>query len=100
MRKVLDTSSLRVLLKFAVLAWLPCAILGWADVAHAQESATEIVAVAVRQHGHVCENPQSAEPDHQNTTPDEKAWTIRCENGSYRVKFMGGSGAEVEPLDD
>jgi hypothetical protein len=100
MRKALDTSSLWVMLNLTVLAWLPCATLGWTDVAHAQESATEIVAAAVRQHGHVCEYPESAEADHQNTTPDEKAWIIRCENGSYRVKFMGGSGAEVEPVDD
>ena len=100
MRKVLDTSSLWVMLNLTVLAGLPYAALGWADVAHAQESATVIVAAAVRQHGHVCEHPESAEPDHQNTTPDEKAWIIRCENGSYKVKFMGSRGAEVEPVDD
>jgi hypothetical protein len=87
-------------LNLTVLAGLPFAAVGWSDVAQAQESTTEIVAAAVRQHGHVCEHPESVEPDHQDTTPDEKAWIIRCENGSYRVKFMGSGVAEVEPMDD
>jgi hypothetical protein len=100
MGRALRECGLWILLKLAVLAWLPSAALVWAELAQAQENPTEIVAAAVRQRGHVCDSPESAVPDHQNTTPDEKAWIIRCKSGSYRVKFKGDTGAEVEPVDD
>ena len=68
--------------------------------AFAQEDPKEIVAAAVRQNGHVCEHPESAVPDPENTSPGEKAWILHCENGVFRVKFMGDTGASVEPLND
>ena len=68
------------------------------SAAFAQEDAKEIVAAAVRQNGHVCDRPQSAEPDTQDTSAGEKAWILRCENAAFRVKFKGTAGANVEPL--
>jgi hypothetical protein len=66
----------------------------------AQEEPKEIVAAAVRQHGHVCDHPESAEPDPQDTSPGEKAWILHCENGAFRVKFTGDTGANVEPVSE
>jgi hypothetical protein len=68
--------------------------------AFAQEDPKEIVTAAVRQNGYVCEHPESVEPDSKNTSPGEKAWILHCENGAFRVKFMGDTGASVEPLND
>lgn len=65
----------------------------------AQEDPADVVAVAIRDHGLACTNPTDAERDEEASSPDEQAWTISCDEGSYRVKFMGDTGAEVTPLD-
>ena len=65
-----------------------------------QEDPEEILAAAVRQHGYVCDNPEGAEPDPQSTSPGEKAWILHCEDGAFRVKFMGDTGANVEPVSE
>jgi hypothetical protein len=70
----------------------------WADGATAQEAPKDIVAAAVRDKGYECNDPQDIKADPNDTTPEEEAWIIRCENGAYRVKFMGDQGAEVEPV--
>ena len=69
-----------------------------AAIAAEQTSAKDVVAAAVRDHGHPCDAPESAKPDPEYSSPDERAWIIRCESGSYRVKFMGDTGSEVEPI--
>ena len=79
-------------------ALLPFAALAGAEPALGQEAPVDIVAAAVRQHGQECRNPTDVRPDPEHTEPDMMAWIIRCENGSFRVKFMGDRGAEVEPL--
>jgi len=68
------------------------------DLVLAQESPKDVVATAVRQNGYQCSEPKNIEPDPEDTSPDERAWIVRCQNGSYRVKFMGDEGAQVEPL--
>jgi hypothetical protein len=80
------------------LAWLTCMMIACSDAVLAQEDPKEIVAAAVRQHGHECDRPESVKPDKDHSTPGQKAWVIECENGAYRVKFLGDTGAEVEPL--
>lgn len=67
--------------------------------AQTQEAALEAVAAAVRQRGHSCAEPRSVEHDAEHSSPDEKAWIIRCENATYRVTFKGDTGADVERLD-
>ena len=67
---------------------------------YSEEESKEIVAAAVRQHGHVCEHPESAEPDPQDSSLGEKAWILHCENGAFRVKFTGDTGANVEPVSE
>ena len=80
---------------FAGLAVLSLIV---SEAATAQENPTDIVATAVRDQGYTCDNPQTATPDPENSAPDEKAWTIRCGDNSYRVTFRGDTGAEVVPL--
>lgn len=65
-----------------------------------QEEPKDIVAAAVRQHGYVCDQPESAEPDPQDTSPGEKAWILHCENDVFRIKFTGDTGANVEPVSE
>lgn len=67
--------------------------------AMAQEDPADVVAVAIRDHGQPCTNPTDAKRDAEASSPDEQAWTISCDEGSYRVKFMGDTGAEVTAID-
>lgn len=64
----------------------------------AQDDPAEVVAIAIRDHGQPCTNPTDAERDEEASSPDEQAWTISCDEGSYRVKFIGDTGAEVTPI--
>jgi len=82
------------------LALLIIGAMVWADLGLSQEDPTDIVAAAVRQRGYQCDQPGSAQPDPDNTLPDEKAWIIRCENATFRVKFMGDTGPRVEPVSE
>ena len=67
----------------------------------AQETTTSIVAAAVRERGFICTDPQQPSQDFEASSPGEKAWIIQCDEGSYKVKFMGDTGPQVEPvLDD
>lgn len=68
------------------------------SVSFAQEDPTEVLSAAVRQQGYDCDRPERAEPDPQDSLPDEKAWILYCEEGAFRVKFMGDAGANVEPV--
>lgn len=79
-------------------ACLCVAAMLWVDFAAAQEDPKDVVAAAVRQNGYACTAPQEVSADPKDTSPDEKAWIIRCEERAYRVKFLGDRGAEVEPL--
>ena len=54
---------------------------------------------AVRQRGYTCLRPEAVEHDPKHSEPDRKAWIIRCANGTFRVKFMGDTGAQVTRLD-
>ena len=57
------------------------------------------IAAAVRVHGYACDHPQEFGPDPQISSPDEEGWIITCENGRYRVKFLGDTGSLVEPIE-
>jgi hypothetical protein len=58
-----------------------------------------IVAAAVRDTGHECQEPKSAMPDPENTSVNEKAWIIDCGNATYRVKFVGDTAVDVSVVD-
>ena len=63
-----------------------------------QEGPADIVAVQLRQQGHRCDKPVSAESDAARSRPDERAWVVKCANASYRMRLMPGMAAVVEPL--
>ncbi len=65
----------------------------------AQDDPTDLVAIAIRDDGQPCTNPTDAKRDAEASSPDEQAWTISCDEGRYRVKFMGDTGAEVTSID-
>ncbi len=67
--------------------------------AQSQAAILDALAAAVRQRGETCGKPLSAEEDKERSEPDRKAWVLRCDNATYRVKFMGDTGAEVVRLD-
>ncbi len=83
----------RVYRKFAIA--LTVASLATAGVALAQSTdepengngdgsdhmeAAEIVATQLRSQGYQCNDPHKAEPDTSDTSPDEQAWIVTCDN--------------------
>lgn len=82
----------------AASAWIGLLCLAWATAAVAQETAADDIAVAVRDAGHACTDPRDAVRDAARSAPNEAAWTIRCDEGAYSVRFMGDTGAKVEPI--
>ena len=71
-----------------------------ADISLAQEDPLHIVAAAVRENGHACDEPKSVVPDPESTSPDDKAWIIDCGNNTYRVKFVGDAAVDVTAVGD
>ena len=62
------------------------------------ETATDIVAAAVRERGYPCAQPRAASPDPQASLPDRAAWTVQCEQGAFTVIFEGDTGPRVSRL--
>jgi hypothetical protein len=62
------------------------------------QSATDIVADAVRDRGHPCERAESAVRDEAASRPDEEVWILTCSNARYRVRFPGDTAPQVERL--
>jgi len=80
-------------LAIAVAIMLPVVI-----PTHAQEDMIEVVAAAVRDKGYICDQPQSMERDQAQSTDLEAVWLIHCEFRTFRVKFLGDAGTQVEPV--
>ena len=64
----------------------------------AQENPAEIIAAHIRQQGFACENALDAQRDHKASKPNETVWTLRCNNGTYRVRLVPNMAAGVELL--
>jgi hypothetical protein len=63
------------------------------------EDAKDVIAAQLRDQGYACDNPQSATRDENASGPDEAAWVVTCEGGSYRVKLVPDMAAKVEKID-
>jgi hypothetical protein len=61
-------------------------------------SPADMVADAVRDRGHPCAQVVSAQRDAAASRPDEAVWILTCSDGSYRVRFKGDTGPQVERL--
>ena len=62
----------------------------------AEETPVEIIAAHIRMQGFACENALSAERDGKASKPNETVWTLRCSNGTYRVRLVPDMAAHVE----
>ena len=62
------------------------------------EGPAGILADQVREQGHRCDEPASAEPDAARSRADERAWIVKCANASYKVRLIPDMGAVIEPL--
>lgn len=72
---------------------------GFAAEAVAQmENPVGILAVRVREQGHVCERPIKAEQDLAASRPLGAVWILQCSNASYRVVLHPDMAAEIDVL--
>lgn len=62
------------------------------------EDQIDTIAAMVRQHGYACIAPTEMTPDESDSSAEEQAWLIDCENGRFKVKILGDTGAEVTPV--
>ena len=59
----------------------------------------EIIADQVRDQGFPCNKALTSERDSTHSKPDEPAWLLKCDNATYRVRFVPGMAANVVRLD-
>jgi hypothetical protein len=64
----------------------------------ARETPPDILAVQLRSQGYVCQNPQNATRDGDQSRPDQAVWLVTCEDGTYRMRLTPGMAAKVERL--
>ena len=64
----------------------------------AQEAPAEIIAAHIRRQGYACETALSAVRNREASRPNEAVWTLRCDNGSYRVRLVPDMAAEVDAI--
>ena len=63
------------------------------------ESADAIIAAQLKRQGYACTNPRDAEEDATASKPDQKVWTLRCDEAAYRVRLVPDMAAEVERIE-
>ncbi len=56
------------------------------------------LAAQLRLQGYACDAPVTAQRDPQPSRPDEAVWTLKCANGSYRMRLDPDAAAKVEKL--
>ncbi len=59
----------------------------------------EMIADQVRNQGFPCNKALTSERDSTYSRADEPAWILKCDNASYRVRFVPGKAATVVRLD-
>ena len=64
----------------------------------AEEVPTDIIAAQIRRQGFVCDHPQTATRDANQSTPDKAAWLLTCESSSYRVTLVPNEAAKVQQV--
>ena len=75
---------------FAFLAPIP---------ASSQEDPKTVIAAQVREQGHPCGTPESAERDETLSKPGETVWKLTCDDASYQVRLIPGMAADITKLD-
>jgi TRAP-type transport system periplasmic protein len=74
------------------------AILGQSWSACAEEPSADLLAVQLREQGYRCTNAMKAERDAQLSKPDEAAWVLQCDDGTYRIRLIPDMAAKVEKI--
>lgn len=86
-----------------VLLNLPIALLSLQATAlpvkAAEGMSAEIIAVQIRKQGFTCGKALSAEMDEALSTPHMAAWTLRCNDATYKVRLVPKMAAAAERLD-
>jgi hypothetical protein len=59
----------------------------------------EIIADQIRDQGFPCNKALTSERDPTYSRPDEPVWILKCDNATYRVRFVPGMAANVVRLD-
>ena len=67
-----------------------------AGPAAAEEKPADIIAAHIRTQGYACDNVLSAQRNRRASKPNETVWTLRCSNGTYRVRLVPDMAAAVE----
>jgi hypothetical protein len=65
----------------------------------ADEMSADVLATHLRLQGYKCDRAQSAERDAKQSRPDEAAWIVTCDTGTYRVQLMPHQAARVERVE-
>lgn len=86
------------LLSASIVACVPVLPLAAATLVGDQENPKDLIAVQVREQGHACEAPKSAERDESQSGPDSEVWTLECENATYRVRLVPDMAAHIEKI--
>jgi hypothetical protein len=58
----------------------------------------KVIAAQLHRQGVACTTPRDAVQDADNSAPLETVWTLRCDEGSYRVMLVPHVRARITPL--
>ncbi|MHC2436706.1 hypothetical protein [Bradyrhizobium sp. USDA 4451] len=70
------------------------------STARAEQSLQDLLAIQLRAQGYACDKPLKAERDDKLSKPDNEAWTLTCNNATYRVSRVPDLAAKVEKVED
>jgi hypothetical protein len=69
-----------------------------AEDSGADGGAASIIADQIRDQGHRCDKPVSAQRDPTLSQPDLPVWILQCANATYRVTVRGSMASTVEEI--
>lgn len=83
---------------FLIASAAACAI---STSANAQDEDVDMTVLAdqIRSQGYACSNPTSAERIAAESAPDEPAYVLKCESGTYQIRLIPDQAAVVTKVD-
>lgn len=83
---------------FCIASAAACAVYTSA-VAQDQDVDIMVLADQIRSQGFACSNPTSAERIAAESAPDEPAYVLKCESGTYQIRLIPDQAAVVTKVD-